>query len=195
MIDWDKTQEDYYVRPKTDVTLSVIAETLNPPLTYQWYQKTGNGFELLPNETNATLKLFNVTKNGTYKCVVKDGSGASDEVWSYVYMDSGLEIEWNRDRIYVKPGEEATLSVKASSRMEDAEFTYVWYYIDWDEMESFVKIPDATQSTLVVKPEKFYEYLCGVSDSYTTKTANFTVSVDSGLSVAENQIMKTVKTR
>ena len=186
----------YELAPGDDITLSVSAVTKNPPVSYQWYylqhNEDGDRYELIEGETSSTLSLINVQESGEYKCEAWDKNGDFAEADISIWVNSGLELEYDSSMIFAMPGEEVTVSVEAVSGVTSPDqITYQWY---WENRQGEKTIlTGETFNTLTFTAECTGSYYCEVNDSYMTKTAYFDVEIDSGLYVADTEIHREVK--
>ncbi|MCD8015542.1 MAG: Ig-like domain-containing protein [Lachnospiraceae bacterium] len=162
------------------VELTVEAVSPYSPITYQWYvyDYDEESYTELDDETGAALTVTpSAAGYSEYKCVVSDGTSTSD-AYFYVYAYT-LTLTYD-DYLKLEPGESGTLTVTATSVLEDAEITYSWYQYVYDE--GYVLIEDENASSLTVDASG--DYRCIVSDSSSTQYAYFYVYVDTGLSAS-----------
>ena len=188
-----------YVAPGGSETLSVSASVLAGDIHYQWYKEyryinDNGGYswrnDMLPNETESTLTIENITSPAEYYCTVSDDYGNSRTVWFYVYIDSGFSAERiGEDSRYVQPGADETLGVNASVNIGNLHYQwykeYKVYYEDGDYYWTTDVLPGETSSSLSVKnitsPANYY---CNVTDDYgNNSNIWFYIHIDSGLIV------------
>ena len=156
------------------------------------HNEDGDRYELIEGETSSTLSLINVQESGEYKCEAWDKNGDFAEADISIWVNSGLELEYDSSMIFAMPGEEVTVSVEAVSGVTSPDqITYQWY---WENRQGEKTIlTGETFNTLTFTAECTGSYYCEVNDSYMTKTAYFDVEIDSGLYVADTEIHREVK--
>ncbi|MBQ7638173.1 MAG: dockerin type I repeat-containing protein [Clostridia bacterium] len=190
---------DRYVAPGGSETLEVEASVSRGGVHYQWAVEyrvlSENGHiqwvsEDLEGETSSTLVLNNIDRNAEYFCRVSDDYGSSTNVWFYVHIDNGFNVEsvgaTNRS---VRPGATETLKVNASA--DQGQLTYQWYYErrvmteDGDYTWKSGVIPGATEDTYVIESaDVSSEYYCVVTDDYgNSNEIWYYVGIDSGMTV------------
>ena len=165
------------------VELAVKAESCEAlPLQYQWYAYDGRDYKEIEGATQAAYTIKGEKGMPTsYQCKVSNGID-----YKYVQADislvTGLNIEY-AGNTEVKVDEEKTLQVFAETGIDEA-LTYTWYVYD-NKRHEYKKLEDVTGTFYTItgalgQPDK---YKCEVSDGVMTKTAQFDISIDSGLKV------------
>ncbi|MCD7841998.1 MAG: Ig-like domain-containing protein [Lachnospiraceae bacterium] len=161
------------------VTFEVALGEYSGTLSYQWYDGDGEAFA---GETGSTFTATVPTSVGDweYYCRVTASNAAGDstsvDIWFYVSVTEDMVLNYTT-RDSVTPGDSITLSVDAQSL--NSPIRYQWYDGDSDEA-----IAGATSSTLeVTNVTSYRHYYCIVTDGVSTDTAEFYVSIDSGLDV------------
>ena len=175
------------VEPGESAVLSPGGYTELGKLTYQWYDGglDGKKHDLIPGATKAEYAIDDVISGYYYYCLVSDGYNES-EIICRTYVDSYLEVEADGNRkIYVEKNKTALLKVKASSK---CPLQYQWYRKSGEEE---IAISGATsaefQIPAVADPETIY--ICKVSDEYNSESVDFTVRLDTKLTVEAEKII------
>lgn len=138
-IDSQDPAVDTTVDEGDSVSLSVVA-TGTPIPEYEWWFDDGDGYDIIPGESNPTLTFTaDRTDAGSYKCRAYNGVG--EDAWSdpiVLTVHYPVEITVQPVNLVVPEGLLATFSVTAIG-VPDPE--YQWYKDD-------VELPGETNSTL-----------------------------------------------
>ena len=180
----DKT--NWKVMAGETVTLEVVAGCTKGDLSYTWYMETYDpeeesySYQQL-DEDSSMLRLSGVTESGTYYAAVNDAYGNSTQIWFYVHVVTGLELDYT-DYVNIQLGETATLSVTPVSPDTVTLITYQWRYYDREE-EAYVSISGATSSEYMIQGQPYSNYQCIATQGEQTAEAYFRVYVDTGFEV------------
>ena len=177
--------EEFYVSPGDDQELIVDATSNEPEkITYTWkqYDEDEDEYvEVQPTDPSkpGIMALTDIQGYQEYRCYVDDGYGYSDYFEFYVYIETGLELDYEGE-IVAQPGQDVTLTVTPSSTVENNEYTYEWYDDDYDLIEGANK---ATYT--VTNVQRAMDFRCYVTDKYGTKVrAYFEISIDNGFEIS-----------
>ncbi len=151
-----------YSKPNVSNTLSVAA-TSSLPVTYKWYANDA----LVNGETGSTYSPAPSTTTN-YTCRVSDGVNTADVSFKIIVPE--LSVSGGKN-IVAASGEEFTMQVFATSDSNKA-ITYQWY-------KGNSAISGETSSTCKTSTSGATSYSCKISDGYTEKTVEFTVSIPS----------------
>jgi Concanavalin A-like lectin/glucanases superfamily len=127
-----------------------------PPLFYQWYD--ANQFTSLPNQTNSTLVVSNVTSGEAYYLVVTNLYGTTNTITVTVNIVSGLTVtNPTPANLTLYAGQSFTYNVQALGTLP--------IYYQWNQGAS--PIPDATNASYTaVAALGSTTYTCTVSNAY-----------------------------
>ena len=175
----------------------IMNEPSAEEVTFQWYeamfytdQYGRNLFDLeeIPGATEATYTIEELTQYH-YLCVcVTDQYGNSNSRYVNACIENGFGVSSGED-IYVRPGENATLTVTAYA--DNGGFTYQWCQRTLIEIPEegysywgYLDIEGATEPTFVVENvTEDMVIFCRVKDMYGTPTgAEFHIYLDTGFS-------------
>lgn len=196
------TVQEYWYEKYFAVTDSVIlevqAQCSTGNLSYEWqqfdsasktYQKITN------NSTAANAKLeLGTLEEGSYQfaCKLSDATANSEKyVFFDVYVGQHISVKCLSQRTFsIKPGKEVTLALQASSNLQDDTLTYQWSFTAYNG--TMQALSDNRSDSLTVTPSKTGTYSCKIKSTKgknLSETINFQVSVDSGLSTDEDQVI------
>ncbi|SDB12506.1 hypothetical protein [Eubacterium oxidoreducens] len=182
----------YYVAANESKTLSVNASVNDgEQLTYTWYlDDEDDGYTRISEATSSSYTTGAITGNQRYRCIVADDYGNYENVYFYIYIDSGFEVTRDTDGDYefeynVAANESKTLSVNASVN-DGEQLTYTWYL--YDEDDGYIRISEATSASYTTGAiTSNQEYRCKVADDYGKyEYVYFYISIDSGFEVTRD---------
>ena len=110
-----------YTRPGQPGTAEVTAYSINPALTYQWY----DGDTAISGATGSKYQFPALTEAKTFTCAVSDGT-TTDIVVVEARIESGLTVSGSGNTA-VPYGGSTELTVQAKAVYGEDQLTYQWY--------------------------------------------------------------------
>ena len=147
------------------VTLSVVAKTSNPPLSYQWFYRSLTGSSAKVDGATSPELLISGVKGprglGTYFVRVSDAGGESVDSVDATVSYKFLEIVKQPQSVKLPvSADSATLTVEVEG---EGPFTYEWFHYS-DRPPNFryrvgdqqkLRVPNATTPTFESRPDSF----------------------------------------
>lgn len=171
---YSEKDNDITVSPGESTDLEVSAGVEAGNIFYRWYS---NGDEV-KGETEATLRLTDISQSITYRCEVTDDYENIEYVYFYITVDGGLTVSSGKyNYITVEPRDSMDLTVIAG--VKAGNISYTWYKDNWEEQE------EETEATLhLSEVSEDSEYYCYVEDDYgNSEKIYFYITVNSGFVV------------
>ena len=184
--DFEDNPTDVCGAPGDRVVLNATAMVNQGTLLYQWYRyEDGEEYVLIPDATAPQYTATVEEEEVTYLCNVTDMFGEVHSRIIVVRPDCSITIEDDYYEQTVKPEEEVTMYVKASTNA--GSLSYQWQ-IERREDGKYIweNIPDAIDATYTVNVES-ESYRCIVSNGYPEeeKTVYWFFEIESGLKITE----------
>lgn len=187
-------QEDYYVQPGNQATLTVNASGGTGNYSYEWYrhESYSSSGTLIPDATGAIFTTEPITQFTIYSCIIRDDQESSPvKLMFFVQIDNQLQAAAGGNgsgTINANTGAPVPLTVEAS--VCSGSIYYQWYWMKWNgSYMDWAAIPGATEKTYYAQPDKLQSrYYCDVSDDYDSgsKSVYFTVNLDNHLTAEAN---------
>ena len=195
-------ETDFTIQLGESVTMKVEASCRDGSITYQWSEFTYNPTDgywhssILENADSAQYTAGSLDEARQYKCIIRDEYGNYEEIWFYVYIENGLQINRAGDyTVYAPYGGTATLSVSASCRRGKVKLQ--WYEEVYNGRYYTRKIlPGETGTTLTINNvTELKEYVCEAWDQYNnTASCWIEVTVDNEFNVERTgEYVRTVR--
>lgn len=191
------SQEEYdsTVNYGDSATLKVTVSCLDDSqLSCQWYAlEPGGNYNdrvKLEGETSDTLQLNDIQESMQYIIEVHDGismyTGESDGTVFEINVVSNLTAR-SADEKYnysVAPGASQTMTVEATSSIENAEITYQWQRYN-DETDAYEDIDDENGASYTLENVQASTYIrCVVQDGVSMEYVDYHIQVDSQLNIS-----------
>lgn len=187
-----------YFAANESVVLEVHAASSTGSLSYEWQQfdSASNTYQRIEGNQTAgcsTLELGTL-EEGSYQfsCRLSDGSENTEKyVFVDVYVGAHISVTPSAKQTFsIKSGESVTMAFRASSNIPDDTLTYQWSFTAYNG--TMQALSDNRSDSLTVTPSKTGTYSCKIKSTKgknLSETINFQVSVDSGLSTDEDQVI------
>ena len=199
VVDAESENVDVVYGEDTTKTLTVTATGGVGEYSYTWYMynKATQQDECIEEATTGAYEItVDENMSDTYRCEVSDGVGTPVIKYFYVNVDTGLKIEDYNSEVELSIGGETTITVSATSNMDT--INYQWYQMgvvtpeDGEPYEDYVIMEGKTSESLTLtgaaEMPKYYK--CVVSDAFRNEEASFSIVLDTGLSVDENETIE-----
>ena len=182
----DEYSLDFFV-PLRGTLLMEAAVTTDDPgsVRYQWCEQDMTRIE---GATGPAYRSPAITGKRAYICEVSDTHGNYAQLYFSIYVKTDLKAyiadgtgQTGRKDITVKPGQDLTLSVTATSLYPE-KITYQWYYEDQKTFDR-INCENGDKATYVLNSiDQSRIYYCEVSDGYGGKTSvGYDITVRSDL--------------
>ena len=179
--------ETIYAAIGEDVTMQVTATATNTTgIAYHWSKYIeGQGWQDLNAATGDTL-TERITGSVQYRCNVADAYNNRADVWFYIRIENGLQIQAiSPTEVSVKPGERTTLQAKATCNNGGVTYQWARDYQDTEGEWHYEEISNATDATYLTDAATVNtRYYCSAKDQYgTVESVTFRVNIDNELAV------------
>ena len=182
-------------------TLWIDATTDIGEVHYQWYRGEygmldDNWTKMEYTESSYFYTAEKVPENDnkadSFRCVVSDDYGNSEEVIFVIWVSADTLTVKNYQQTYKMKNGTATLTMQAESTLGEDALKYQWYSIDMEEEEDEEYTGDPlegeTGKTLTVENVTGHaKYKCEVTDDNEEGCTYFDVYADSGLKVTYDE--------
>lgn len=184
-------ETDFDVKPYETVVLDSTATAYDGvEMTYEWQKLDQQSDKYVPID-GANGARYTV-KAGTglewYKCIVKNNYGESETQYFYVDVYS-IEIDMERTETehFVRPGEDTTLQVYASSLLTGNQLQYQWYTYNKRAGGWTALTGKNTDALKVDNNTAGSSYKCEISDGYNSDEVRFYIRMNTGFSAEAEQ--------
>ncbi|MDO4322085.1 MAG: Ig-like domain-containing protein [Lachnospiraceae bacterium] len=175
----------FYPSVRPGETCTLVAESPEKNITYQWYASYNDRTEPLPIEGESYTNTYTVDSDGEtnyYYCDLVDENGFSVRYHYFIHVTSGLTVENEESFVDLFLGGSAVLSVSASHDDEKyGTIRYAWYkYNPLTKQEDLIQ--NAVAPSLTVNETG--DYVCKISDDVEEIRADFYVRPETHLTVS-----------
>ena len=184
----------FRIRPDESCKLIVDAAANDGvELNYKWQKHSSDRWvRVRPDDPAkpAELTVANLKKSHVeYRCVVSDGYGNEEDARFDIYLDTGLNVEYE-EVIEAAPGSSQKIKLNVTSDYDDNTYKFKWYRDDGDKRIGTYDTAFAgadTDELTIKKVEAADEYRCVVRDKYgCEETAYIRLKVENHLKISND---------
>ena len=184
--DWSQMTGNYEnLERGTDITLKpAVLVNEGFALSYEWVILQG-GWVTIEGAKSDSYTVTNIQAPQTLQCRISDEYGNTIGIeYNLKLKDDTLTVDYEQTvtNLSVEPNNNVTLAVMAQSKLGSDTLRYQWYTEDGE-----TEIYDASSSSYTVEGvTAAAQYVCKVSDGTETESVRFYISIDSGLTVKQD---------